>query len=73
MLLCEEDLARERPSFVPSLTHRGVARRSILELCDGRNALSEIEREVYRRHPQLFPSLAQAAAFVSEVVTRYSH
>jgi hypothetical protein len=73
MLLCEEDLARERPGFVPALTPRGEARRSILELCDGHNALSEIEREVYRRHPQLFPSLARAAAFVSEVVTRYSH
>jgi hypothetical protein len=73
MLLCEEDLAREQPGFVPKLTPRGEARRSILELCDGRNSLSEVEREVYRRHPQLFSSLAQAAAFVTEVVTRYSH
>lgn len=73
MLLCEEDLARAQPGFVPSLTPRGAARRSILELCDGRRSLAEIEQEIYRRHPQLFPSLAQAAAFVSEVVTRYSH
>jgi protein arginine N-methyltransferase 1 len=73
MLLCEEDLARERPGFVPSLTPRGEARKSILDLCDGRNSLAKIEQEVYRRHPQLFPSFAQAAAFVSEVVTRYSH
>lgn len=73
MLLCEEDLARERPGFVPSLTPRGEARRSILELCDGRKPLAEIEQEVYRRHPELFASLAQAAAFVSEVVTRYTH
>ncbi len=73
MLLCREDLAREQPGFVPSLTPRGEARRSILELCDGHRALAEIEREVYRRHPQLFVSFAQAAAFVSEVVTVYSH
>ena len=73
MLLCEEDLTRQQSEFVPSLTPRGEARRSILELCDGQRSLAEIEREVYRRHPQLFPSLAQAAAFVSEVVTRYSH
>ena len=73
MLLCEEDLAREQPGFVPSLTPRGEARRSILELCDGRRSLSEIEQEVYARHPKLFRSYAQAAAFVAEVVTRYSH
>jgi len=72
MLLCEEDLARERPGFVPSLTPRGEARGSILELCDGRNSLAEIEQEVYRRHPQLFTSQGQAAAFVAEVVTRYT-
>lgn len=73
MLVCKEDLARSQPAFVPALTPRGEARRSILELCDGRRRLAEIEQEVLRRHPQLFPSLAEAAAFVSEVVTRYSH
>jgi hypothetical protein len=72
MLLCEEDLARERPGFVPTLTPHGEARRSILELCDGRKSLAEVEQEVYRRHSELFPSFAQAAAFVSEVVTRYT-
>ena len=73
MILCKEDLMREQPGFVPSLTPRGEARRSILELCDGSRSLAEIEQEVYSRHPQLFPSPAQAAAFVAEVVTRYSH
>ncbi len=72
MLLCEEDLARARPQFVPSLTPRGVARRSILELCDGHRSLAEIEQEVHRRHPQLFDSSGEAAAFVTEVVSRYS-
>lgn len=72
MLLCKEDLAREQPGFIPSLTPRGEGRRTILELCDGRRSLAEIEQEVYRRHPQLFDSPNQAAAFVSEVVTRYT-
>jgi protein arginine N-methyltransferase 1 len=72
MLLCKEDLERAQPQFVPSLTPRGEARRSILELCDGRRSLVEIEQEVYRRHPQLFPSSSEAAAFVAEVVTRYA-
>jgi hypothetical protein len=42
-----------------------------LELCDGQRALSEIEQEVYHRHPGLFRSPGQAAAYVAEVITRY--
>ena len=72
MLLCREDLDRTDLGFVPRLTPWGEARRSVLELCDGRQALAEIEREVLRRHPTLFGSLAEAAAFVTEVVTRYA-
>lgn len=72
MLLCTEDLKRSQPQFVPSLTARGEARRSILELCDGRRSLAEIEQEVHRRHPHLFHSSGEAAAFVGEVVTRYA-
>lgn len=72
MLLCNEDLERTGPHFVPSLTPRGEARLSILELCDGRRSLAEIEQEVYRRHRHLFRSSGEAAAFVAEVVTRYT-
>jgi protein arginine N-methyltransferase 1 len=72
MLLAQEDLRRTRPGFVPMLSPWGRARRSILELCDGRRAVTEIEREVYRRHPELFRSDGEAAAFVAEVITRYS-
>lgn len=72
MLLCNEDLEHARPQFVPSLTPRGEARRSILELCDGRRSLAEIEREIHRRHAPLFASSGEAAAFVAEVVSRYA-
>lgn len=72
MLLCKEDLDRAQPQYVPSLTPRGEARRSILELCDGRRSLAEIEQEVHCRHPQLFASSGEAAAFVAEVVARYA-
>jgi hypothetical protein len=41
-------------------------------LCDGRRTLDEIEREVFARHGALFASPAEAALFVSEVVTRYT-
>ena len=70
MLLCEEDLQRTRPAFVPKLTPWGDARLSVLTLCDGKRPLSEIKQEVFRRHPKLFKSAAEAATFVAEVVTR---
>jgi Ribosomal protein L11 methyltransferase (PrmA) len=72
MLICKEDLERTRRDSTPKLTPRGEARLSVLKLCDGQRALSEIEQEVYRRHPSLFRSVNEAAVFVAEVVTRYS-
>ncbi len=72
MLLTRGDLEHTRPAFRPSLTHLGVARRSILELCDGSRTLSDIEDAVYRRHGDLFATRDQAAVFVAEVVTRYA-
>ena len=72
MLLSAESFLRTRPQFVPRLSSLGEARRSILELCDGKKPLAEIESEVYRRHVGLFRSYKQAAAFVAEVTTRYS-
>ena len=72
MLLSREDLKRTSPTFVPALTPRGVARRSVLELCDGRRTLDEVEREVRARHSNLFASHDEAAVFVAEVVTRYA-
>jgi hypothetical protein len=72
MLFTREDLERTRPSFRPSLTPLGAARRSILELCDGTRTLAEIEDEVYRRHASLFASREQSTVFVAEVVTRYA-
>jgi protein arginine N-methyltransferase 1 len=72
MLVCREDLERTRPQFVPVLSPRGEARRSVVNLCDGHRTLRDIEAEVQRRHPDLFPSLAKAAEFVAEVVTRYA-
>jgi len=72
MLICKEDLLKTQPHSIPKLSPRGLARQSVLDLCDGKRTLSEIEQEVYRRHPQLFHSLDQAATFVAEVITRYS-
>jgi hypothetical protein len=72
MLLSQEDVDKTQPSSIPKLTSWGEARRSILELIDGQRPLGEIEAEMLRRHPDLFPSLKQAAVYVAEVVTRYT-
>jgi protein arginine N-methyltransferase 1 len=72
MLLSGTELRMTDPAYRPSLTDRGVARRSVLELCDGARPLSQIEAEVFARHPALFRSAAEAAVFVAEVVTRYT-
>lgn len=72
MLLDPVDLRRTSPRFRPVLTPRGVARRTVLELCDGQRPVQEIEAAVLIRHRDLFPSATDAAVFVAEVVTRYS-
>jgi precorrin-6B methylase 2 len=72
MLIAREDMARTRSAFQPMLTPAGVARRTVLELCDGMRPLSLIEDEVWSRHPHLFRTRDEAAMFVAEVVTRYA-
>jgi protein arginine N-methyltransferase 1 len=72
MLLAREQIRRTRPDYVPELTPRGLARLSVLTLCDGQRPLAEIEREVYARHATIFRDPAEAAVFVAEVVAGYA-
>lgn len=72
MLLSRDDLVRSNPDFVPALTPRGAGRLTTLQLCDGQRTLREVEDLVYARHPDLFASRGDAAAFVAEVVSGYS-
>ena len=71
MLLCPEDLVKSRPDYVPKLTSWGMARRSVVNLCDGKRTIAEIEREVYELHRDLFASPGEASAFVHEVMIPY--
>jgi hypothetical protein len=71
MLLTREDLRAQNPASRPRLTARGLARRTLLELCDGDRSIAEIERELRRRHPDLFSGDGGAEAFVAEVVAGY--
>jgi protein arginine N-methyltransferase 1 len=71
MLLSREKLAKTQPDYVPRLTRRGIARASVLDLCDGRTPLASIEEQMLHRYPDLFQSRQQAAVFVTEVVSAY--
>jgi protein arginine N-methyltransferase 1 len=72
MLIAREDLRRTRPDGIPILSPWGLARRTVLELCDGKRPLNDIEQTVFDRHRDLFRSHAEAATFTAEVVTRYA-
>ena len=72
MLISKEDLVRTSPGFVPRLTPHGQARLTVLKLCDGATPLAKVETEVFRLHSDLFETLAEAAFFTAEVVTRYT-
>jgi len=72
MLFDRGDLHRTTPGHRPRLTPRGHARRSVLELADGERTVEAIEREMHRRHADLFATPEEAAVFVAEVLTRYA-
>ena len=68
MSFLPDQLAKTRPDFVPRLSDWGVARRSIVNLADGTRTLAEIEKELVRVHSALFPSFAEASAYVTRVL-----
>jgi SAM-dependent methyltransferase len=72
MLLVPEDLAKTRPDFVPRLSDWGEARRSVVNLVDGKRSVAEIEKELLKFHSELFPSLSDASAYVAEVLGPYA-
>ncbi|HUA35241.1 MAG TPA: 50S ribosomal protein L11 methyltransferase [Candidatus Binataceae bacterium] len=67
MLMTADAVARTNPRNAPRLTPWGEARRTVIEACDGRKSLAEIECLVFERHRKLFDSQAQAAEFVAKV------
>jgi hypothetical protein len=68
MYLEPDELAKTRPDFVPRLSDWGLARRSVVNLADGTRTLEAIEKELFRTHSALFPSLADASAYVTRVL-----
>jgi hypothetical protein len=72
MLLSKGNVERTRPDFTPRLTAAGLARRTVVDLCDGTRTVKDIEAAVFARHRSLFDDEHAAAAFVAEVITRYA-
>ena len=72
MLLSKGNVERTRPDFTPRLTEAGLARRTVVDLCDGTRTVRDIEAAVFARHRSLFADEHAAAAFVAEVITRYA-
>ncbi|HUF24464.1 MAG TPA: 50S ribosomal protein L11 methyltransferase [Vicinamibacterales bacterium] len=72
LLPTHDAIARTRAGAVPVLTEHGIARRSVLELCDGRRTVREIEVALAWRHPDLFAEPQSAEVFVAEVLTVYA-
>ncbi len=71
MLMSREDLRRTHPDYVPQLDPWGLARKTLLELTDGKRPLSQIEILLFEKHRTLFATPEQAATFAAEVITRY--
>ena len=72
MLVSEEDLSRARPHRASRLSRAGRIRKQILDLCDGRRTVGEIEHTLYVTNPDFFASPEAAARFAAEVLQRYA-
>lgn len=72
MLPVREALQRTRDSAVPTLTPRGRARQTVLELCDGVRTVRQIEQALAERHADLFDTPRAAAVFAAEVLAVYA-
>src|SRR5204862_2446348 len=46
MLFSKGSVARTRPDFTPQLTEAGLARRTVVDLCDGAHSVKQIEAAV---------------------------
>ncbi len=63
-------LAFNRPDHVPRLRPSATARNIVLSYCDGRRSIADIQSAVLRDHPDLFPSAAEIARFVTTTLRR---
>jgi protein arginine N-methyltransferase 1 len=70
--ISKESLLRQQPEHRPTLSSRGEAARTVLNLADDHQQLTDIERTTCESYPALFRDRRDAAAFVSKVLRDFS-
>jgi hypothetical protein len=66
------ELHKLLPAAAPRLSLKGKAELFILSLLNGEKTVGEIQQELLKRYPDLIRDIEQAAAFVQEVVMRFT-
>lgn len=69
-LLEQERLIRSHPEHVPVVSKTARARRLVLDYCDGRRSVAQVQAAVLQEHPALFPTQEEIARFVASVLSR---
>lgn len=69
--ISKDSLERQRPEHRPTLSSRGAAARTVLNLANRHEPLETIERDTCERYPNLFRGRRDAAAFVSRVLREF--
>ena len=69
-ILSDADLTDAGPGHVPVLTPLAEARKTVLACCDGQRTAAQIEQAMVSGFPDLFPSAAEARAFVQSVLKK---
>jgi hypothetical protein len=70
LLLSKKELQQTAPDYRPALNQRGVATRTVLDLCDEKRPLSEVIGLTQERHAKLLPTRERAAEFVQRTLGR---
>lgn len=63
-------LARNQPTHVPQPSSTANERNTVLSYCDEERTVSQVQDAVQVNYPDLFPSHAEIARFVTTVLRR---
>ena len=70
MLLDRETLAKAQPERISRINRHGRALQIVLALCDGERTVADVQEQVLREHPDLFPSEQATREFVQRTLAR---
>jgi hypothetical protein len=70
LLLDGETLSKVQPDRATHLNQRGRALQIVLSLCDGGRTVADVQEQVLRDYPDLFPSDQATKEFVQRTLAR---